>query len=179
MGAVHAETQSQGKNIHEFDNLHYGDPVVIEYMIRNRSTIDASYLGHMFHNPNPFYASDIVTFKEMICVMYVDLDNLIKTSDLTDVEQMIVKKLMMGYSDKDIHELFLKEGKVQQILKSSIVKIKKKNDEDELDALETRGVKVNTKVCTRCGMKKLISEYRLNKTSSDGKRSICKECESK
>ena len=35
---------------------------------------------------------------------------------------------------------------------------------------------MNTKICTKCGLEKPISEFNNNRTKSDGKQSECKEC---
>ena len=179
MGRVHHEQTNNGKNLHEFDNLHYGDVTVLEYMIKNRSTLDSPYLTRMFFDErDPYQASDVAVFKEMICVMYVDLDCLISKSNLTENEMFILEKYMMGYSELDMVKLFgLKDtNEPRTNLRNIVNKLKQINDEDRVDCLERRGIKFKTKVCKKCGMKKLISDFSKNKNAQDGYKNNCKEC---
>lgn len=38
---------------------------------------------------------------------------------------------------------------------------------------------MNTKICTRCGIEKLLSEFHINSIGSQGRYSLCKDCRGK
>lgn len=55
-------------------------------------------------NDHPFISNGVPPFSEPILCTYIDLDRLIETAGLTEIQQKVVAWLMCGYSELDIAE---------------------------------------------------------------------------
>ena len=181
MAAVKQETASQNRAIHFLESYNYSDIWCIETMIKSRLELDGVFKAKLFDSDNPFKAGDIIDFKELTLVMYLDLENLLNQITMTEDEALVVEKLMLGYSFKDISEVYFAKKKydIKRILRKVSVKIKKANDINRLEWYKKRGFIVSRKTCLKCEEEKSVTEFTRKEDSSDGYHPYCKKCRRK
>lgn len=175
MGATKVDL---GKGTYEIENYNLSDIWCIENLIENRIDFDDVYKSKLFETSNPYYASDIPVFKELFFCLYLDLENIIKKINLDDKENLVIEKLMLGYTHKDISDLYLfsdaRESK--SILRKIALKIKKQNDKERIEWYKNKGFYVPEKECSKCGKTMSITEFSLNKKGKFGRHSVCNDC---
>jgi hypothetical protein len=182
MGSVHNETASQGRGIHEFDNMNLTDENVLKNLILYRREIDKYIDIRNANNYNCFEAGEQPIFYEMIDVMYIDLDNLIKETHLTDKQRKIIEQLMYGYTFKDISELTGDEySNIIRIFANAVRRLQQQAEENWRFGLQWDKIKTKTgwKQCSKCkGWYPATEEYyRYHPDTIDKFQSRCRKCE--
>lgn len=185
MGRVHNQTVNEGRGCQEFYNLSLSDEKTIKNLIQLRTKIDEMYEMKLYQSPNPCVSDDVRVFKEPIEVIYIDLDNLIKKTKLSDNQKMVIDLLMKGYTVKDISEIKNKSlNAVTSLFEIAIRKLKEQNDYDWLQFIETSGhYKIPNdakyKQCSMCGEFKRADVEIFPYDKANGRlKSKCKACES-
>lgn len=77
---------------------------VVRELIRNRIKIDNTYAMKLYETDNPAVSNGVPPFDEDIICVYIDLDRVIERCGLSDMQMLVVKEMMKGYSAQDIGE---------------------------------------------------------------------------
>lgn len=105
MGSVKFETVGEGRGLHEWDYLSFGEPRTVKAQIVSRSKVDATYYMKLGDAANgPWITQGVTPMSEPIICAYIDLDRLVETCGLSKAEMRVVKYLMRGYCLSDIAE---------------------------------------------------------------------------
>ncbi|HEX9060703.1 MAG TPA: hypothetical protein VF941_11030 [Clostridia bacterium] len=183
LGAVRKEILSQNIGIHEYEVYNFSEENIIKELIKNRSQIDKFYAAKYFDsNNNINFSSDVPIFHELIEDIYLDLDELIKQTKLTDNQKEIVNLLMLGHTEEDIARRLKKDNKsVEKSFSIACKRLKEQNDKDWAEWIETSGnikVKENYKQCRKCGkwLKANKENFSSKKDAKDGLHVYCKKC---
>lgn len=185
MGRVHLETLSQNRGCHEYEVFNFSETKIIEALIKHRHEIDKFHDVKYYSNKIEVELSNgVPIFHELIEDIYLDLENLIKQTNLLNNQKDIIQLLMLGHTEEDIAELTGKNvSTIKQILSVICKKIKEQNDKNWEEWIETSGyvkVKVNYKYCKKCNNWHKANEknFGVDKRNKDGLKSYCKRCES-
>lgn len=112
MGRVKKETVSSGRNNHEWDAVNLCNVNNIYILIKNRAKFEECYLSKIFSDGNPLITQGVPRFVENIICIYVDIDRYIKKTNLTNIQEFILKYIMLGYNYRDISELIEQKFKL-------------------------------------------------------------------
>ena len=178
------ETPSQGRGIHEFDNMNFSDESVISKLILHRREIDKYIDIRNSENFNPFEAGEIPIFYEMLDIMYIDLDKIIEESHLTNRQRLLIDRLMYGYNFQDIRDLYGEDVATNtRIFRSCVKRLKEQYDQDWEFGLQwyKKRTNVNWKQCSKCKEWLPCSNeyFSPKKDGKDGFQAFCKECNAK
>jgi len=178
MAGVKIEIPNQNRGVHEYEKFNLADKECVEWLIKLRSEIDESFKTQMFSNNNPFEASDIPNFRELISIMYIDLEVLIRGCGFTPTQLLVINKLMMGYDLADIDEMFLEQnyGLSETIFDMECDRIVEEADRVRTEWYKKMGFNVQEKKCSKCGEIKLVTKFDKDNRSKDGLHSNCKKC---
>lgn len=151
----------------------------IQELIKQRSSVDD--LHYIKNNPdNSVYTTaGIYPTNEEAIVIYADLDNCIEAAMLDDEEQLLIEKLMEGYSIKDICELYFTYSRyiVNNMFKNICFKIKKVNDDiHDRWIIENGKTAQKIKFCKKCEQKKFLFQFDKKAYTKDGHSPICNDC---
>lgn len=83
------------------------------------------------YEDHPLMMQGAPPMSEPIAVTYLDLERLIQTAGLTSMQLRIVDLIMMGWTERDISEVYggTREG-VAMMFKRAVEKIVRKNNEE-------------------------------------------------
>ncbi len=186
IGRVHLETLSQNRGCHEYEVFNFSETKTIETLIKHRSDIDKFHAVKLYAVPyeNIEEANGVPIFHELIEDIYLDLDELIKQTNLLEGQREVLNMLMIGHTEEDIAELLGKNiATIKQTFSIACKKLKEQNDRNWYEWIETSGhVKVqgNYKFCKKCESwhKADKENFGRDKRNKDGLKSYCKRCES-
>jgi hypothetical protein len=185
MGRVHVETLGQNRGCHEYEVFNLSEIKIIEALIKHRHEIDKFHEVKFFSESNDVELSNgVPIFHELIEDIYLDLENLIKQTNLLDNQREVVDLLMLGYIEEDIAELLGKNvSTIKQMFSVACKRLKEQNDRNWEEWVETSGyikAKGNYKYCKKCKSwhKANDKNFGVDKRNKDGLKSYCKRCES-
>jgi hypothetical protein len=152
----------------------------IKGLIKNRWVIDTNYKDKMeIHYNN---AGNCQALSQEIICMYADLDVLIEKAELNVKQKFIVEKLMEGYTERDIADIFNRDkSNIHKSFQGICLKLKKINDLNvKYDYIFVNCLKApwNYKKCSYCDEYKPVTEdfFTYKKGTSDGFHTVCKFC---
>jgi hypothetical protein len=183
IGRVHCETLAQGRGAHHFDVVNLSSITTVQALIKFRREYDTMYETKAYESSNGLISNGVPTFHEIIEVLYLDLERLIKKAKLNDSQSWMVVKYMQGYKDEDIADaLRIDVRHVYKLFYSACKKIVEENNKEWNDFIETSGLvrtKDNYKQCSKCKewKKANIEEFSPDKSKKDGFKYICKQCD--
>jgi hypothetical protein len=185
IGSVHKQTVAEGLGCEEFYNVSLSEVSTIKSLILNRHEFDSCFDSKIYYSDHPFVTNGIPLFQEPVEVLYLDLERLIKESNLNKYQRFIIHCLMRTYDYEYIAEyLHWTTDNVEKVFDDACGIIKEQNDYDWITWAEVSGQtkipdEVKYKRCSKCE-KDLRLDENFNKDSSrkDGYKYICKNCES-
>jgi hypothetical protein len=157
MGSVYEQTKNEGLGNMEWYHISLSEINTIRSLIRNRIEFDRLYWAKTHTTNDIFLTNGTDDFIENIIVSYIDLENLIHKANLNKTQLHIIKKLMQGYTEEDLAELYKWDlYEIQKSFAHACIAIKKQNDMDWIAWSETSGkVKIpdetRYKRCNKCG----------------------------
>lgn len=182
IGHVRFEQLNQNKDCHEWEVISLSEIDTIKALIKNRVELDKFYEAKEYETQNIFESNGVPVFHEIIEVTYLDLEQLILKSRLTEQQLKIIDYLMHGY---DFDYVAIKFGcnssNIAQIFDTACKKIKDQNDFEWYEWLETSGkirVEGEYKQCTKCKrwLKATLDNFSPNEKGQFGLYSLCKDC---
>lgn len=190
MGRVKKETTNDGRNNHEWDAVNLSNINNLYILIKNRSQFEESYLSKQFSERNPLLTQGIPKFVENIICIYADIDRYIKITELTEMQEFILKYIMLGYGYRDISE-FIKSKYENEYTPSDVkeffvsicrrIFLKIKNDyEIWLEISEHKKISPTSKfeVCCMCKEYHDFKNLIIVNTFNNKKYYLCKLCKS-
>lgn len=177
MGLVKVDKHKAEK---QFERISFSDIDCIKGLIKNRWMID-KYMD-LEHIGSIELANDVQPINQELIITYIDLQSLIKKANLNVKQRFIVNKLMEGYTEKDVADMFQQtESNINQTFDKIAEKIKKVNDlQWKYDYVYMNYIKSkwNFKRCKKCNNFKPATNdfYNTDKKNKDGYMNICKAC---
>lgn len=168
------------KSDRQFELITFSDIDCIKGLIKNRCIIDPYFRAEPNNNFN--YAGAVKPLSQELICIYVDLDRYIEMAELNAKQRYIVDRLMEGYTEDDISQMF---GDRMQNIYSHVDKVCKKikavNDYGwYYDYMMVSQLKVpwEYKKCIRCQEYKPATSdfFHAKESSKDGLYQMCKSC---
>lgn len=186
IASVHQETLNQNRNVHEWESISFSEVSTLKLLIKRRAEIDPFHIMKEEEEISCYSTNGVPVFYELIEVIYLDLDALIKQTELTNKQLWLLNKLMRGYTEADLAKaLKMTNRSIMTMLDTICNRLQATNERNWLNWLETSGNKkttMNYKECKKCHEIKAVHEsefYVRPDNSGDGFNNICITCKKK